>query len=289
MKTPVYLAVLLVSILLFTACTKTETAYYPETSKILVIVTDNDPSSDIMVGILGAVKSSNPGMQVQIFQSKAFDVYQGSYLLSATMMSYPAGTYFAGIVEPGASSKRIVFEAGNKFIMAPDNMLSTRILYNFPTSQCYFIENPVVLGGALPKDISFEEFYKRAILSLISGTPLSNFGSACTNPLKFQIQEPAISGDTVKGEILFADNFGNCITNIPGSLVSDIGIGSVLDLISDTTQMEITMGVTYSSVPVGNNVCFINSSQRLELSVNYGNFAGKYQLGASSKIYLRKQ
>jgi S-adenosylmethionine hydrolase len=272
-----------------TSCTKTETEFYPETPKTLVIVSDNDPGSDIMVGILGAVKSANPGIQIQYFQSKAFDVFQGSYLLYVVVMNYPKGTCITGIVEPGASSKRIVYQAGNEFIIAPDNTLSTRILNYYPLTQCYFIENPQVLGGAQPQDLSFEEFYKRAILSMISGTPLSAFGPVCTYPQKFQVQDPVISGDTIKGEILFTDNFGNCITNIPANLMSNIPIGSVLNLTSDTTHLTTTMGVSYSSVPSGDNVCFINSSQRLELAVNYGDFSDKYHLAAGSKIALRKQ
>ena len=289
MKTKTFLYLFFITILLTTACKKTETEYYPETAKTLVIVSDNDPGSDIIVGILGAVRSANPDFQVQYFQAKAFDVFEGSYLLSVAMMNYPKGTYVAGIVEPGASDKRIVFQAGDKFILAPDNMLSTRILNDYPSTQCYFIENPQVLGGALPKDLSFEEFYKRAILAMISGTPVSFFGPVCTNPQKFQVQDPVISGDTIKGEVLFTDNFGNCITNITAGLVTNIPTGSVLNLTCDTTHLAITMGVAYSSVPVGDNVCFINSSKRLELAVNYGNFSGKYLIGASSKIKLRKQ
>ncbi|MFZ4569915.1 MAG: SAM hydroxide adenosyltransferase [Bacteroidales bacterium] len=50
----------------------------------------------------------------------------------------------------------------------------------------------------------------------------------------------------------------------------------------------MTMGVSYSSVPVGSNVCFVNSSQRLELAVNYGNFSGKFNISASSKIAIIK-
>jgi hypothetical protein len=273
---------------LITSCKKKETECYNETPKTLVIISDNDPSSDIMVGILGAVKSAHPDMQIQYFQSKAFDVFQGSYLLSMTVLDYPKGTYIAGIVEPGTSSKRIVYQVDNEFIIAPDNTLSTRILDIYPMTQCYFIENPLVLGGALPENLTFEEFYKRAILSLISGIPLSSFGPVCTNPLKFQVQDPVISGDTIKGEVLFTDNFGNCVTNIPASLMTNIPVGTVLNLTSDTTHLTITIGTTYSSVPVGDNVCFINSSQRLELAISYGDFSGKYQIRVGSKINLFK-
>ena len=289
MRTSIFLCLIFISILLVTACKKTETVYYHETAKTLVIVSDNDPGSDIIIGILGAVRAAYPDVQIQYFKAKAFDVFEGSYLLSVAMMNYPKGTYVVGIIEPGASSKRIIYQADNKFILAPDNMLSTRILNGYPSAQCYFIENPQVLGGALPGDLSFEEFYKRAILAMISGTPLSGFGPVCANPQKFEVQNPEISGDTIKGEVLFTDNFGNCVTNIPTDLMTNIPIGSLLNLTSDTTHLVITMGESYSSVPVGDNVCFTNSSKRLELSVNYGNFSGKYAIGATSKISLRKQ
>ncbi|MEI6436954.1 MAG: SAM-dependent chlorinase/fluorinase [Bacteroidota bacterium] len=286
LKSIVSLSVLL--ILFVTSCTKTETGYYSEPVKTLVIVTDNDPSSDIMVGILGAVRSAYPTANLEFFPSKAFNVFEGSYLLNISMQAYPKGTIVAGIVEPGAGSKRMVFAADGKLLIAPDNMLATRILHSHPATTCYFIENPAVLGGAEPSSLSFEEFYKRAILSLMAGTSLSTFGPVCASPLQFPIQEPVISGDTIKGEVLFTDNFGNCTTNIPLVMVSGIPSGTLLSLVSDTTHLTVTMGVSYSSVPIGSNVCFVNSSQRLELAVNYGNFSGKYNISASSKVKILK-
>jgi S-adenosylmethionine hydrolase len=255
----------------------------------LVIVSDNDPSSDMIVGIYGAVRANYPAVQIQFYQSKSFDIYQGAYLLYYSVMNYPKGTCFAGIIEPGASSKRIIYKAGDFFIIAPDNTLSTRILDQYSGIQCYYIENPLVLGGAQPGTLSIQEFYKRAILSLISGIELSSFGSVCANPQKFPVQDPVLAGDTVKGEILFTDNFGNCITNIPQGLLTAFPLGTVMSLTSDTTHVSLTMGTTYSSVPVGSNVCFVNSSLRLELAVNYGDFSTKYNLAAGSKLNLKKQ
>ena len=99
MKLPFFLNPLfLVIALLIFSCTKTETNYYPETAKTLVIVSDNDPSSDIMVGILGAVRTSYPSVNIEFYPSKAFDVFEGSYLLYITMQAYPKGSVIAGIV-----------------------------------------------------------------------------------------------------------------------------------------------------------------------------------------------
>ncbi len=282
-------SVIFSSLLLFSSasCKKNEEVEYtPVTAKNLVIVTDNNPGSYIMVKILGAVRSSFPDIQITYLQSKQFDVFDGSFLLNSAIQSFPTGTVIAGIVEPGAGSKRFVFDAGSKRVFSPDNTLSTRILHDHPGSACYYVENPAVLGGAQPQDLSFEEFYARGICSLISGVPAAEFGPLCGSPLTFPVQDPLMKGDSIIGEILFTDNFGNCNSNIPGSLMTQIPVGTMLTLKSGNTQLNLELGVTYASVPVGETVCFINSSKLLELAVNYGDFSGKYHLGAGNRILL---
>lgn len=282
------LHLLLLLLILAQACTKTETSYYPAATKNLVIISDNTPSSDIIVDIMGAVRDAYPQVHIDYFNAKLFDVYEGSYLLYLTVENYPAGTYIAGIVEPGAQSKRIIYQANNETVFAPDNMLSTRIFDSWPKTSCIFVNNPAVLGGSQPDSLPVSEFYKRAILSMLSGLPVTSFGSPCSNPETFPVQHPVISGDTVKGEILFTDNFGNCITNIPKNLTADIAVGTIMNCRVDTSHLAITMGLTYSSVSEGENVCFVNGSRRLQLSINYGSFSAKYNASASSKVFLIK-
>jgi S-adenosylmethionine hydrolase len=272
-------------LLTFSSCAKNESG---KVAGNLVLVTDTDPGSFLMIKILGEVRSSFPDIHITYLQSKKFDISDGAFLLGTAVQSFPDGTVFAGIIEPGANSKRIVFEVGLSRVFSPDNTLSTRILHDNPGTSCYFVENPVVLGETQPNDLSFEDFYSRAVCSLISGTRVSEFGSICSNPKTFPVQDPVWAGDSIAGEILFTDNFGNCITNIPESLMIHFPVQTVLAMKADTVQLNILVGVTYSSVAVGENVCFINSSKLLELAVNYGNFAGKYGISAGSRISLGK-
>jgi len=270
-------------LLTFASCARDEK---PEVAGNLVIVTDNDPGSFIMIRILGEVRSSFPDIHITYLQSKEFDISDGAFLLGTALESFPDGTVFAGIIEPGANSKRIVFQVGLSRVFSPDNTLPTRILHGNPGTSCYFVENPAVLGGSRPKDLSFEDFYARSVCSLISETELSGFGPLCSSPKTFPVQDPVWAGDSIVGEILFTDNFGNCITNIPESLVTHFPVGTLLTLKSDTVQLHVMMGVTYSSVVVGENVCFINSSKLLKLAVNYGNFSGKYGVSSGRRISL---
>jgi S-adenosylmethionine hydrolase len=270
------------------SCTKDDSVVPDKGMTDLVIVTDNDPGSYMMVKILGEVRSNYPDVNITFIESKQFDIYEGAFLLNTAFQSFPEGTAVAGIVEPGAGNQRIVFELDARRVIAPDNTLATWILYNNPDVACIYVENSSVLGDNNPEELSFEEFYAEAICSLLSGTPTSQFGSVCMNPELFQVQEPVMSGDIIYGQIAFTDNFGNCITNIPESLFSGLPVGTIFTLQSDTLPVGIELGITYSSVPVGENVCFINSSDFLELAINYGNFSETWGVSAGTIIHLQK-
>lgn len=276
--------------LFFTSCKGDDivTVPVPVVQRNLVIVSDNDQGSYLMVKVLGKVRSSFPDVQVTYFQSKQYDIYEGAFLLNTAFQTFPAGTVFAGIVEPGAGGKRLVFEASSRRVFAPDNTLATWILNNNSGAACYYVENSKVLGGAKAEDLSFEDFYADALCSLLAGTPTAEFGSGCSAPLTFPVQQPSSNGNTIKGQILFTDNFGNCISNIPESMVAAIPLGTSLALTADTVKVTIKKGITYSSVQTGDNVCFVNGSKLLELSVNMGSFSEKYNLKAGAQITLTK-
>ena len=257
-------------------------------SNNLVIITDNDPASYEMIKITGKINSSFPGIQITYLQSKQFDIYEGAFLLSTALNSFPEGTVIAGLVEPGADSKRLVYQIGSKRVFVPDNGLSTWILHDYPRTTSYFVENSSVLEGARPADLSYEDFYAYSICSLISGVPTANFGSLCPHAVTFPVQEARIDGNIIMGQVLFTDNFGNCITNIPKSIISNLPEGTVFTLSSGSVQTQIKLGSTYSSVSTGENVCFFNSSRFFVLATNYGNFSEKYHISSGAVIQLTK-
>lgn len=254
----------------------------------LVIVTDNDPGSFIMTKILGKVRTSYPEINITYLQSKKYDIYEGAFLLSTAVKSFPEGTVIAGIVEPGASGKRMVMRVNSRLVFAPDNTLATCILSDNPGTICFNIENASALGGSKPQDLPFEDFYANAICSLIGGTSISDFGTINSSPQLFPVQKPAAEGNAYLGQVMFTDNFGNCITNIPESLISGLASGTALTLKADTLQVKLKLGTTYSSVPENENVCFINSSKLLEIAVNYGSFSGKYNIKAGARFQIIK-
>ncbi|HVY55972.1 MAG TPA: SAM hydroxide adenosyltransferase, partial [Thermodesulfobacteriota bacterium] len=83
-------------------------------------------------------------------------------------------------------------------------------------------------------------------------------------PVSLDVPRPSVKGDEINGLVLYADSFGNLITNVPGSMV--------------TPDMTVYAGrhrigpvkATYGDVERGTLLAIIGSSGLLEISVNRG-------------------
>lgn len=267
------------------ACTQKETIY-KYSDRTLVIVSDNNQATEMITYIMGGVREAYPDVEIHYFQTKPFDIKEAAYLLIEAVENYPVGTYFAAIVEPGTNSERIIFETNGKKVLCPDNGICTWVVDNNPAGNYYFVDDPKVYLKV--SDLPYQDFYQFAILSMLSDKPLSGFGEICPSPVVYEIQNPVFENDTTKGEVLFVDNFGNCVTNITRSELGNATVGNLFSVVADNSEFEMTFGTTYSSVPVGENVCFINGNVRLEMAINYGDLSAKYNIQAGTKVFLSK-
>jgi hypothetical protein len=272
-------------LLMALACTKKETIY-KYSDRTLVIVSDNNQATEMITYIMGGVREAYPDVEIHYFQTKPFDIKEAAYLLIEAVENYPVGTYFAAIVEPGTNSERIIFETNGKRVLCPDNGICTWVVDNNPAGNYYFVDDPKVYLKV--SDLPYQDFYQFAILSMLSDKPLSGFGEICPSPVVYEIQNPVFENDTTKGEVLFVDNFGNCVTNITRSELGNATVGNLFSVVADNSEFEMTFGTTYSSVPVGENVCFINGNVRLEMAINYGDLSAKYNIQAGTKVFLSK-
>jgi S-adenosylmethionine hydrolase len=82
---------------------------------------------------------------------------------------------------------------------------------------------------------------------------------------------PAVTGDTIKGEVVHVDHYGNVVTNITRSL---------FDSMVKRREFRISFGrpmhdirqvhKAYSDVPHGERVAFFGDTGQLEIAVNKG-------------------
>jgi putative ABC transport system substrate-binding protein len=112
------------------------------------------------------------------------------------------------------------------------------------------------------------------------------FGPEIDHPVTYPIHDPEKVNDTISGEVIFTDNFGNCITNIPDSLISSYDYGTLFKIKGSSFSFFASYGSNYASVPENQNVMLVDRLNRLEMAVNLGNLSQRYPLNAGSAIKL---
>ncbi len=195
----------------------------PKTS-IITLSTDfgwKDPYVGVMKGVILGI---NPRVHL-VDLTHALSPHrllEAAFILEAAAPYFPAETIHLAVVDPGVGGERrlLVLQSGKHFWVGPDNGIFTKILQKNPETRVFQLNNP----NYRLTEVSYT-FHGRDILSpaaahLSLGVPPAEFGPQIADPVQLPIPEPRILGDRVVGQVLWADHFGNLVTNIHRRILS---------------------------------------------------------------------
>lgn len=289
LKKNLYIAFSIFIILSLFSCTEDTIVNNTDSHQKVVLLSDNDLVSEETIRIKGFISTNFPSIDVEYLPARSFDIEEAAYTLEIASENYPAGTIFIGNVDPGSSSRKIVFEtADGKFFLVPDNGLATRVIKKSGVKDFYYIDNKDFFDGKAPAEIDNGTLFIGAVNALLRGARLDSFGEYTDKPVTYPIADAKLENGIVSGDILFADSFGNCITNISDSLLSGFKIGELLKVRYNGKSFFATYGLHYGSVPVGQNVIMMDGTGYLKMSVNYGSIKDRYSVKAGTQIQISK-
>jgi S-adenosylmethionine hydrolase len=130
-------------------------------------------------------------------------------------------------------------------------------------------------------------FHGRDILAPVAaqlslGVPADQLGPGVSDWTILALPRPTLSPDCLVGEVLFADSFGNLLTNIPGESFLSFAGRSVRVRVG---PYEVTTIVrTYGEAKAGSIVALVSSSGRLEIAVVEGNAARVLGAGEGTPV-----
>ena len=120
---------------------------------------------------------------------------------------------------------------------------------------------------------------------LSKGTDPDNFGVKLDEYTKLSITKPVLSGDTLTGEIVTVDNFGNTISNITvDELANLVPLDSRERFKVSSGSRQMTVLNYYEENDGGSLSAIINSFGQLELFVFRGSAADKFNIKTGDKI-----
>jgi S-adenosylmethionine hydrolase len=218
----------------------------------------------------------------------------------------PSGTVILGVVDPGVGTDRraIAFRTSEFICVGPDNGLFSYLLDPQAIETAVEISNPDYSSGMSSRTFHGRDIFAPAAAHLATGVPLSALGSNLDKLV--ELAQPVleiVSQELIRGEVLYADHFGNLVTSI-GKLSTQgshlhlspwigsfapIEFSSQYPLVSLPDGTTITLAGSFGDVPLDALTAYIGSAGLLEIAVNQGSASERTGLTRGHPIKLRLQ
>jgi S-adenosyl-L-methionine hydrolase (adenosine-forming) len=259
---------------------------------LITLTTDFGVTSPYVAAMKGAVLTVNPHVQmVDLSHSlPPQDLRSCSFFLRASVPYFPAGTLHVVVVDPGVGTDRAILcvELGLQRLLVPDNGCWTELARTLAKA-------PAVVTLTERRYWRSEvstTFHGRDIFASVAGH-LSlgvlpyQLGPPATSWVDLALPAPRVAPDLLAGEVLFVDDFGNLLTNLPGDIfldarecIHEIKVGH------HTVTRQVR---TYSEASAGEVVILVSSAGTVEVAEVQGSAARRLgaQPGTPVNIRLR--
>jgi len=246
---------------------------------IITLTSDWGLKDHYLAVIKGKILSLLPGATIVDISHNIppFNSMQAAFILKNSYKNFPEGTIHIIAVNTEETTKypHTMVMAGNHYFIGTDNGIFSLILEEPPQK---------IVEITIPQDSDYftfstrDRFIKAAVHLANDKKPeeLGQTKGSLVEKLSFQ---PVTDNNTIKGMVIYIDNYENVITNISQSFFNEFSHGRKFSIV---LRSEILRSVShsYTDVPFGEIVALFNTSGFLEIAINQGNASsllGLYQ------------
>jgi S-adenosylmethionine hydrolase len=224
-----------------------------------------------------------------------FNILDAARFLAGTTPYFPPQTVFVVVVDPtvGSTRKAIVARSrrGQYFVL-PDNGVLTMVADQDGIDAAYEVQNPAwMIGSALSSTFHGRDIFSPVGAHLARGDDPAQVGPALdvTKLVRLEIRKAVLDAHGIVATVIGTDGpFGNLVTNVTRADFASLGyaLGDKVKFTLAGEPLEIPFVKTFSDVPLGTPLFYIDSRGRLGLAVNQGSFAMRYQVKVPATLDL---
>jgi len=252
------------------------------------IVLLTDFGSSYYVGQMkGVISKICPNSQVLDLSHsiEKYNITEAGFILFNSLQYFPDNSIFVCVVDPGVGSQRmsIIIETENITFIGPDNGLFSLILDNLKVNKVININNFSKFEFPISSTFHGRDVFAPVAALMMNGANARDFGEEIQNSelIRNKLFYPEIGNHKIIGSLLFADSFGNLITNIHKSYLEN----KILSIEFQSYQIK-SIAKTFSDVEIGNIVAYIGSSSYLELAINQGHLKSQINSSSDMQVYI---
>jgi len=254
---------------------------------IIALITDYGKGDWFAGEMKGAILRIAPDVTLVDISNDiaAGDLRGAAFSLLACYRTFPAGSVFCVVVDPGVGSDRaaIAAKSGSYFFVGPDNGVLAWALRKEGRYTVRRIENPALVPPSPSATFHGRDIFGPVAAHLSKENCFDAVGKVL--PGIVELSWPAADHERkyLLGSIVYIDHFGNAVSTIERDTIK------LLDHTPTKVQVmkfgtELPICNYFQEVASGQGLAYIGSGGYLEIAINNANAAAIFGLQVGDKI-----
>jgi hypothetical protein len=263
----------------------------------IAFMTDFDTKDDAVAICKAVMDQIAPGVHVLdvTHTVEPYNVAEAARFIAGTSAYLPDDAVFVVVVDPGVGSTRkaiIAKSAKGQMFVLPDNGLLTLVQDRDSIIAAREITNPAwMIGAKLSSTFHGRDIFSPAAAHLAKGDDWTSAGPELDVKalVRLDLHDAKLTAKGIEAEAIGTDGpYGNLILNLPAETFAKLGykLGDKVAVTLDGKLHTVPFVRTFSDVPVGADLLYVDSRGRLSLGLNQRNFAETYKLGQGAKAFI---
>jgi S-adenosylmethionine hydrolase len=268
--------------------------------KVVGFMTDFDVKDDAVAICKAVMDQVAPGVRILDITHavEPYNIAQAARFLAGTAPYLPADAVMVVVVDPGVGSARKAIIAKSRrgqFFVLPDNGLLTLIQDADGLVGAREITNPAwMIGAKRSSTFHGRDIFSPAAAHLARGDDWTKAGPAVdvARLVRLNLKAATVDAAGARAEAIGTDGpSGNLILNLTAEQFAPLGyaLGDVVTLDIDGKSHAVPFVRTFSDVPVGKELLYVDSRGRMSLGINEANFAQTFKVGEGAKVTIPRK
>ena len=251
-----------------------------------MITLTTDFGSAYAAAVKGAIlHRSSPRLIDVTHDLASHDVTGGAFWARELLSGFPPAVHLV-VVDPtvGSDRRAVVASTGDHALVGPDNGVLA------PAAHALAGDDSVAWYAAEDRRFDDRTFEARDVFGPLTAIVHEHRDdeigaidglSAIDDPVDRSLPVADVDDEAASGRVLAVDDFGNCITNVPASFLTDASRIEV-----DGTEIPVER--SFAAVDPGRPLAVGGSFGTVELAVNGGRASAWFALETDSALTLRR-
>ncbi|MEF3279963.1 MAG: SAM-dependent chlorinase/fluorinase [Elusimicrobiota bacterium] len=251
-------------------------------TKFIALLTDfgeNDPFVGIMKSV---IYSKNQSVNIiDITHSiPPQDIKTAAFYLMTSICYLPKSAIMLCVIDPDVGTGRAILwlKTEKHQIIAPDNGIISWVEEKEKIIEIRIIDNEKLFLEKISSTFHGRDIMAPAAALISKGFKEQDIGPIYESYHRIPFPHPLRIGNTIKGEVIAIDRFGNAITNIPKDYVTPKSIFNISNIIIKGLKHTYAMGLNNEEIAI------IGSYDLVEFSIKNANFSKTHGIKIGEKV-----